>query len=172
MPIPWDLIISNIDLATVVASAAIAVLVAGFASRITRLLAIWIGQYTAFVGLVLAIAVGGRVGYAMGGTMAKENNFNQPGSSIARSRGPASAACWGSPQARWRCPYSSCCSRSRPTRANERVHRGRVRPQPGGNPLGVCQRNCDFASACDEELRHWVEQAIWHPLARKFIATN
>jgi hypothetical protein len=79
MPIPWDLVLSNIDLATVVASAAVAVLLAGFASRITRLLAIWIGQYTAFVGLVLAVAVGGRVGYVMGGVMAKENNFNQVG---------------------------------------------------------------------------------------------
>jgi hypothetical protein len=79
MAIPWDLIDRNIDFATLAAAAFVALLLIGFAPRLVRLVVIWIGQYAAFVGLVLTVVVAGRTGYAMGGAMALASNFNQTG---------------------------------------------------------------------------------------------
>jgi hypothetical protein len=79
MPISWDLIRSIIDTPTLVASAVIALVIAGFVPRKTRAAVIWIAQYAAFVGLAFAVVGAGRAGYAIGGAMGLANNFNEFG---------------------------------------------------------------------------------------------
>ena len=79
MLIPWDLIKSVIDTQTLAVSAIIALLVAGFAPRLTRAAVIGIAQYVAFVGLAFAVVAVGRVGYAIGGEMGQANSLNHIG---------------------------------------------------------------------------------------------
>jgi len=79
MPFPFDLIVSIIDLPTVAASAVIALFVAAYAPHRMRALVIWIAQYAAFVALVLAAAVAGRQGYAMGGAIGRADGLNELG---------------------------------------------------------------------------------------------
>jgi hypothetical protein len=95
MAIPWDLIDGSVDVATLAASAFVALLIIGFAPRLMRTIAIWIGQYAAFVGLVLTVVVAGRTGYTMGGAMALANNFNQTGQLYYSLAGAASGGVLG-----------------------------------------------------------------------------
>jgi hypothetical protein len=79
MPIPWDLIASIVDAHTLAAAVVIALVVACFAARRTRLAAIRMAQFVAFVALAFAMVGAGRVGYLIGVDFGQANSFNHVG---------------------------------------------------------------------------------------------
>jgi hypothetical protein len=70
----WDLLNGIIDAPTALIAATVALLAVLYAPRKARAVVIWIGQYAAFLLAVLAAAVAGRQGYAVGLTMAQTTN--------------------------------------------------------------------------------------------------
>jgi hypothetical protein len=86
MLLPWDEVLGHFDLATLLISALVALLIAAYSPRGMRALALWVAQYAAFVALVLAAAMTGRLGHAIGTALAQAhgmNNFGQINYGIA-----------------------------------------------------------------------------------------
>lgn len=75
----WDVIIGLLDIPTALIAAAIALAAIAYAPRRARAFVIWIAQYSAFLGVVLAAAVAGRSGYARGIEMGQAQNINEMG---------------------------------------------------------------------------------------------